>query len=140
MTKKFKEILVSPQTQIKDVLEIINQAPHNNLPSGIALIVNGSNSLLGIVTDGDIRRALLENHNLNETVDVIMNKSPLTIHESDSTGKSNASSIHTDKLKTINHNILIVNDDNQVVDIVNKLQLVQKIPLLLLLLVLDMLV
>ena len=126
MTKKFQEILVSPQTQIKDVLEIINQAPHNNLPSGIALIVNGSNSLLGIVTDGDIRRALLENHNLNETVDVIMNKSPLTIHESDSTGKSNASSIHTDKLKTINHNILIVNDDNQVVDIVNKLQLVQK--------------
>ena len=140
MTKKFKEILVSPQTQIKDVLEIINQAPHNNLPSGIALIVNSSNSLLGIVTDGDIRRALLENHNLNETVDVIMNKSPLTIHESDSTGKSNALSIHTDKQKTINHNILIVNDDNQVVDIVNKLQLVQKIPLLLLLLVLDMLV
>ena len=75
MTKKFKGILVSPQTGIKDVLEIINQAPHNNLPSGIALIVDDSNSLLGIVTDGDIRRALLENHNLSETVDVIMNKS-----------------------------------------------------------------
>ena len=126
MTKKFKDILVSPQTKIKDVLEIINQAPHNNLPSGIALIVDDSNSLLGIVTDGDIRRALLENHNLNETVDVIMNKSPFTIHESDSTNKINASSIHTDKLKTIDHNILIVNDNNQVVDIINKSQLVQK--------------
>ena len=120
MTKKFKEILVSPQTEIKDVLEIINQAPHNNLPSGIALIVDDSNSLLGIVTDGDIRRALLENHNLNETVDVIMNKSPFTIHESDSTDKTNTSSIHTDKLKTIDHNILIVNDNNQVIDIINK--------------------
>ena len=126
MTKKFKEILVSPQTEIKDVLEIINQAPHNNLPSGIALIVDDSNSLLGIVTDGDIRRALLENHNLNETVDVIMNKSPFTIHESDSTNKTNSSSIHTDKLKTIDHNILIVNDNHQVVDIINKSQLVQK--------------
>ena len=126
MTKKFKEILVSPQTEIKDVLEIINQAPHNNLPSGIALIVDDSNSLLGIVTDGDIRRALLENHNLNETVDVIMNKSPFTIHESDSTDKTNTSSIHTDKLKTIDHNILIVNDNHQVVDIINKSQLVQK--------------
>ena len=71
MTKKFTEILVSPKTEIKDVLEIINQAPHNKLPSGIALIVDDSNSLLGIVTDGDIRRALLENHNLNETVDII---------------------------------------------------------------------
>ena len=93
MTKKFKDILVSPQTKIKDVLEIINQAPHNNLPSGIALIVDDYNSLLGIVTDGDIRRALLENHNLNEAVDVVMNKSPFTIHESDSTDKTNTLSL-----------------------------------------------
>ncbi|MBH59281.1 MAG: hypothetical protein CMO19_02545 [Thaumarchaeota archaeon] len=126
MTKTFKEILVSPQTEIKDVLEIINQAPHNNLPSGIALIVDDSTSLLGIVTDGDIRRALLENHNLNETVDVIMNKSPFTISESDSNNKTNILSLHHDKLKTIEHNILIVNENNQVVNIINKSQLVQK--------------
>tara|TARA_B100000029_G_scaffold230656_1_gene228125 strand:+ start:46840 stop:48522 length:1683 start_codon:yes stop_codon:yes gene_type:complete len=126
MTKTFKEILVSPQTEIKDVLEIINQAPHNNLPSGIALIVDDSTSLLGIVTDGDIRRALLENHNLNETVAVIMNKSPFTISESDSNNKTNILSLHHDKLKTIEHNILIVNENNQVVNIINKSQLVQK--------------
>ena len=73
MINKYNSILVSPNTKIKDVLEKINQAPHNNLPSGIALIVDDSTSLLGIVTDGDIRRALLDNHNLNETVDLIMN-------------------------------------------------------------------
>ena len=48
MINKYNSILVSPNTKIKGVLEKINQAPHNHLPSGIALIVNDSNSLLGI--------------------------------------------------------------------------------------------
>jgi len=127
MINKYNSILVSPNTKIKDVLEKINQAPHNNLPSGIALIVDDSTSLLGIVTDGDIRRALLDNHNLNETVDLIMNGSPFTINESYSNDKINTLSIHDDKLKAIDHNILIVNDDDQVVDIIDKSKLIEKI-------------
>ena len=111
MINKYNSILVSPNTKIKDVLEKINQAPHNHLPSGIALIVNDSNSLLGIVTDGDIRRALLDNHNLDELVDVIMNKSPFTITELEYADKNNNYLSNYDgKLKTITQNILIIND------------------------------
>jgi len=127
MINKYNSILVSPNTKIKDVLEKINQAPHNHLPSGIALIVNDSNSLLGIVTDGDIRRALLDNHNLDELVDVIMNKSPFTITELEYADKNNNYlSNYDDKLKTITQNILIINDRNQVVDILDKSQIIQK--------------
>ena len=111
MINKYNSILVSPNTKIKDVLEKINQAPHNHLPPGIALIVNDSNSLLGIVTDGDIRRALLDNHNLDELVDVIMNKSPFTITELEYADKNNNYlSNYDNKLKTITQNILIIND------------------------------
>ena len=117
MINKYNSILVSPNTKIKDVLKKINQAPHNHLPSGIALIVNDSNSLLGIVTDGDIRRALLDNHNLDELVAVIMNKSPFTITELEYADKNNNYLSNYDgKLKTITQNILIINDRNQVVD------------------------
>ena len=127
MINKYNSILVSPNTKIKDVLEKINQAPHNHLPPGIALIVNDSNSLLGIVTDGDIRRALLDNHNLDELVDVIMNKSPFTITELEYADKNNNYlSNYDDKLKTITQNILIINDRNQVVDILDKSQIIQK--------------
>ena len=66
MVVAFSEILVNPETKIKDVLNIINQAPHKNLPSGIAIVVDDSNSLLGVVTDGDVRRALLGGHNIEE--------------------------------------------------------------------------
>ena len=127
MINKYNSILVSPNTKIKDVLEKINQAPHNHLPPGIALIVNDSNSLLGIVTDGDIRRALLDNHNLDELVDVIMNKSPFTITELEYADKNNNYlSNYDNKLKTITQNILIINDRNQVVDILDKSQIIQK--------------
>ena len=84
MTKKFKGILVSPQTGIKDVLEIINQAPHNNLPSGIALIVDDSNSLLGIVTDGDFRRAILNDISLDDNIITITNKNYISVNKGDS--------------------------------------------------------
>ena len=73
MVVAFSEILVNPGTKIKDVLNIINQAPHKNLPSGIAIVVDDSNSLLGIVTDGDVRRALLGGHDIEEPITNVMN-------------------------------------------------------------------
>ena len=77
MVVAFSEILVNPGTKIKDVLNIINQAPHKNLPSGIAIVVDDSNSLLGVITDGDVRRALLGGHDIEEPVTNVMNKNPI---------------------------------------------------------------
>lgn len=42
------------------------------------LIVDKNNTLLGIVTDGDIRRGILKGFNLNDTVNKIMNNEPFT--------------------------------------------------------------
>jgi dTDP-glucose pyrophosphorylase len=41
-----------------------------------ALVVDNNNKLLGIVTDGDIRRALLRHQDMNSPIDTVMNKSP----------------------------------------------------------------
>lgn len=44
----------------------------------IALVVNEDGKLLGTVTDGDIRKAVLTNRSLDENITDIMNKKPIT--------------------------------------------------------------
>jgi perosamine synthetase len=47
--------------------------------TGIATVVDEDGRLLGVVTDGDIRRAILGGRDLDEQVDSIMTRSPVTI-------------------------------------------------------------
>lgn len=73
MSSNWEKILLSPERPIRDVLKIIDEQA-----SRIALIVDGSNRLLGTVTDGDIRRGLLKNISMDSSVDNIMNVNPIT--------------------------------------------------------------
>ena len=46
----------------------------------IALVVEKNNKLIGSITDGDIRRSLLAEYSLDNSVVKIMTKKPLVIH------------------------------------------------------------
>lgn len=72
MSYNWKKILLLPTSTIRDALTIID-----NESLQIALVVL-NNKLVGTVTDGDIRRGLLNNLSLNDSIDKVMNKSPLT--------------------------------------------------------------
>ena len=74
MNLNWKDILVSPQSNVQDVLKIIDQAALQ-----LALVVDEDEKLLGIVTDGDIRRGLIAGKPLSISVSEIMNSSPTTI-------------------------------------------------------------
>ena len=69
---------VSPQTKLKDIiLEITNKR------LGLTAVLDG-NDLQGIITDGDLRRMLHNNPDLNQVMAVdIMTKNPKTIAESE---------------------------------------------------------
>ncbi|MBA4368730.1 MAG: KpsF/GutQ family sugar-phosphate isomerase [Desulfobacterium sp.] len=68
--------MVSTATGITDTLKIMN---HFEL--GVALILDHNLSLIGIITDGDIRRIVSENESFrNCMVDELMTKNPLTIN------------------------------------------------------------
>ena len=47
---------------------------------GIAIIINQSNKILGIVTDGDFRRAYVKKINFNKKITAIMIKDPILIN------------------------------------------------------------
>lgn len=71
----FKEILMLPSTSILSAIRIIDASTMQ-----IALVVDEQRRLLGTVTDGDIRRAILKGINMEEPVDRIMNHNPTVAH------------------------------------------------------------
>jgi arabinose-5-phosphate isomerase len=78
-----KIALVRSDTLISEL--VIEMTKH---PLGAACVVQES-KLLGIVTDGDLRRSLMENENLlNMTAKQIMNEKPKTINPALSLGEA----------------------------------------------------
>ena len=56
MSYNWKNILVAPIATIQEVLKVIDSESLQ-----LALVVDDENRLLGTVTDGDVRRALINN-------------------------------------------------------------------------------
>lgn len=73
MNGRWKDTLISPTQPIRDALRLINTAALQ-----IVMVVDEERTLLGVVTDGDIRRGLLNNLSLEEEVSRVMNTSPVT--------------------------------------------------------------
>lgn len=76
------------------------------------LLVTNENELKGIITDGDIRRWILKNGDMEESVDLLMNKSPISIHENE---RHHAKKILIEKMIEA---IPVINSKNEVIDIV----------------------
>lgn len=69
----WKKAAVTPQATMRDALSAIDGGRMY-----IALVVDGTCHLLGTVTDGDIRRALLHGSTLETPVTQVMNPHPVT--------------------------------------------------------------
>jgi len=116
--RNWRNIVVDPDTSIIEALKIID---HGALQ--IAIIADRQNKLLGTLTDGDIRRAILKGISLESSVALIMNRNPITasIHES----KQNI--LARMKMKGLHH-IPIVDDQGHLmnIELINDLILIEK--------------
>ena len=103
----WQDALVSSSMTLRQTIEAIT-----NSALQIALVVDDNNKLIGTVTDGDIRKAILAGKNLNITAAEAMRKSPIT---------SSASTPRTVIIKLMRekriHQMPIVNESGQVVDV-----------------------
>ena len=73
MSYEWENILLKPEQLIRDALELIDKESLR-----IALVVDDNLRLLGVVTDGDIRRGLLKNLSIDSVVTKVINSDPLT--------------------------------------------------------------
>jgi len=69
----WKTIAISPDQSVEEAMKVID-----NGGLQIALVVDERNRLQGVVTDGDIRRGILQGHSLDEPTRQIMTPSPVT--------------------------------------------------------------
>ena len=67
MREHWKMVLLGPEAMMVTAAEVLTQSSMR-----IVLVVDNDNRLLGTVTDGDIRRALLEGIPMETEVDKVM--------------------------------------------------------------------
>ncbi len=70
----YTRALVGPQDTLRDAIAAIDAAG-----TQIALVVAPGRRLLGVLTDGDVRRALIRGTDLATPVERLMNRSPVTV-------------------------------------------------------------
>ena len=69
---------INIKSSLKDAIEEIS-----NKKVGFTGIVSDKNKLMGILTDGDLRRALLNKKNINSSIEECMTKDPITLKGSE---------------------------------------------------------
>jgi len=75
----------------------------------ISIVVDSNNCLVGVLTDGDIRRALLKGYNLNDKIDNIIKKSPVIMSKNFDT----QSAALLMRSKSLMH-LPVINEDNSI--------------------------
>jgi len=101
----WQRVLISPDNTVISAIEKLDKEALR-----VLLVVDDDHRLLGVVTDGDVRRHLLKHGGLDEPVHVVMNKKPKVAFETDSKDQL--------LMKMQNLNILhlpILNSENKVI-------------------------
>ena len=105
LMKNIEDIVVSENTPLIDVLKIIDKSSKQ-----LALVVDEGKKLLGTISDGDIRRALLNNISLQDSIKNIYFKTPTVANINDSREEI----INVCLIKKI-HQIPIIDNDGNLV-------------------------
>jgi UDP-N-acetyl-D-mannosaminuronic acid dehydrogenase len=72
-----ERLTISPGTSLREVLERFDSAAAHSLPAGIALVVDADGRLVGTVTEGDVRRALLAGAGMERPAESFMQDDPI---------------------------------------------------------------
>ena len=72
--RNWKNILIKESTNIFSAIQQMDREAQR-----VLLVVDDKQRLLGIITDGDIRRYLLKQGDLNKVVTHVMNRNPVTV-------------------------------------------------------------
>ncbi|MBF0428957.1 MAG: CBS domain-containing protein, partial [Magnetococcales bacterium] len=76
---RWRSILIRPELSIMEAIQVIDKGVLR-----LAMVTDAQNRLQGVVTDGDVRRALLKRMDLREPVLTIMNPVPIFARMTDS--------------------------------------------------------
>ncbi|WP_233879572.1 nucleotidyltransferase family protein [Virgibacillus halodenitrificans] len=103
---RLQDLFINEDLSIKDAIRKLDETAKK------ILLVTEDKKLKGIITDGDIRRWILKNGDLNQSVSLVMNTSPKFVYEKD---VIHAKEILKDKMIEA---MPVLNDKEEVMDII----------------------
>lgn len=80
MKDKFKYYLIDKNDTIKRVLQVFQLTSDNSLPTGIAVVVDKNNCVEGVISEGDIRRAIINGKMIDDEISDIYKKNPICLN------------------------------------------------------------
>ncbi len=72
----FKNLIIDENTKIINALKQLSKTGEKNL-----VVINANKKLVGVLSDGDLRRAILKKININNSIKNIYNKKPLFFYK-----------------------------------------------------------
>jgi dTDP-glucose pyrophosphorylase/predicted transcriptional regulator len=103
-----KDILVTPDTLLLQAMQRIERGK-----AQIVLVVDSNDRLIGAVTDGDVRRAILRGVGLDAPVSSVMNANPTTVTQ----GTTRDAAIALMKSRAL-HQLPVLDSERRVVDLI----------------------
>ena len=100
---------VTPQSSLKDAIIVITEKK-----LGFTAVIDKENKPIGILTDGDLRRALIENKTISSSIEDCMTKNPILL-------KSSQLAIDAVNImeKSKVNSFLVVDEENVLIGIIN---------------------
>jgi D-glycero-alpha-D-manno-heptose-7-phosphate kinase len=109
--KNLKRIIFNQNTTLKDILERFNETAIFTEKRGFAIITDNAGRCVGVVSDGDVRRKLLERASMEAPVETVMNRDFTYVNKRDNAHKILR---QFDKIMT---NLPVLDDDGLPVDL-----------------------
>lgn len=119
MESRLRNSIILPDISISTAISILDKAG-----TGILLVCEGDRKLKGVLTDGDIRRAILKGISLEEPCSKIASPNPMTV----APGVSPEEALHLmdhGKGFILNH-MPVVNEEGKVVDLILRHDLISE--------------
>ena len=123
--KDIQSIALGPKESIRRALDLMaaNKPKETSLPAGIVLVMDKNKKLLGIATEGDIRRAMSRGAAVKAPIERAMNKNPFLIEGP--LGALEILSLVADKIRKENWHkdrldkIIVVDKNKRILDLLS---------------------
>lgn len=73
------QAVIKRTTSIREAVRLMGSQPSNRFIAGIAVVVDDAGKVIGVVTDGDVRRGLARDVSVDAPIDVIAKFDPVTV-------------------------------------------------------------
>jgi dTDP-glucose pyrophosphorylase len=102
-----EKVFLYPNNTLRDSISTINSGSLQ-----VALIVDSNLRIIGIITDGDVRRAILKGLSLDCSVELVMTQSPIYVLS----GSSQSFALNLMRQKSIHH-VPVVDKNMKIIDL-----------------------